>query len=142
MSGQLPGAGAAEIEAIEAVNAELYAAFEAGDLDRMAAVWDDDRPDEVVCIHPGWDAVRGRDRVLRSWAAIMANTTFIQFVLTDVRTTVLADIAVVTCVENILTTMEELDRNARIVTTNLFHRSGSGWRLRLHHGSPVLAGQG
>ncbi|MGZ4666370.1 MAG: nuclear transport factor 2 family protein [Frankiaceae bacterium] len=142
MTAQPAGPGPAEVAAVEAVNSELYEAFEAGDLDRMAAVWDDERPGEVVCIHPGWDAVRGRDRVLRSWAAIMANTAFVQFVLTDVQTSVLADIAVVTCVENIVTTMEELDSNARIVTTNLFHRGVSGWRLRLHHGSPVLGGKG
>ncbi|MBV9290848.1 MAG: nuclear transport factor 2 family protein, partial [Frankiales bacterium] len=70
-----------DVAAVAAANAELYAAFEAGDVDRMEAIWDDS--DDVQCIHPGWQLVRGRSRVLRSWSVIMANTSYIQFFLTD-----------------------------------------------------------
>ena len=47
-----------------------------------------DGPDagSVMCVHPGWSPLTGRDAVLRSWSMIMANTTYIQFVLTDVVT--------------------------------------------------------
>ena len=45
--------------------------------------------------------------MLRSWALIMANTPYIQFVLTDVRTSVVGDVAVVSCAENILTAGDE-----------------------------------
>ena len=127
-------------EAVAAANAELYAAFEAGDLDRMAAVWDDDPTAAITCVHPGWPLLRGRDRVLRSWAVIMANTTYIQFFLTDVAVIVDGDLAVVTCDENILTGVEnDLGDDARVVATNVFRRRDDRWRLWLHHGSPVLA---
>ena len=44
----------------------------------------DPRP-RVSCVHPGWPVLTGRGEVLRSYALIMANTEYIQFFLTDVR---------------------------------------------------------
>jgi ketosteroid isomerase-like protein len=76
--------------------------------------------------------------VRRSWAAIFANTPYIQFVLTDVRVTVDGDTAVVTCAENILTSVADLDGDATVAATNVFRRRAGRWRLWLHHGSPVL----
>lgn len=130
-----------DVAAVTALNAELYAAFEAGDVDRMEAVWDD--ADDVRCVHPGWPMLEGRSRVLRSWSVIMANTSYIQFFLTSVEATVDGDLAIVTCEENILTAVTGADGplsdSARVVSTNLFRRRADGWRLWIHHGSPVLA---
>jgi ketosteroid isomerase-like protein len=131
----------ADVDAVTAANDELYAAFEAGDVDRMEAVWDD--ADDVCCVHPGWPLLRGRSRVLRSWSVIMANTNYIQFFLTGVVASVSGDIAVVTCEENILTAVADpdgsLSQSAKVVSTNVFRRRADGWRLWVHHGSPVLA---
>ena len=130
-----------DIDAVVAANEELYSAFEDGDLDRMEAVWD--HGDDVCCVRPGWPLLRGRSRVLRSWSVIMANTNYIQFFLTGVEAVVDADVAVVTCEENILTAVTDpdgvLSESAKVVSTNVFRRRGDGWRLWLHHGSPVLA---
>ena len=131
----------ADVDAVLAVNAELYAAFEEGDPERMEAVWDD--ADDVSCVHPGWPMLRGRSRVLRSWSVIMANTNYIQFFLTGVHAVVDEDVAIVTCEENILTAVADpdgaLSESAKVVSTNVFRRRVDGWRLWLHHGSPVLA---
>jgi len=125
---------------VEAANAEFYAAFEALDLDRMAAVWADDPG--ISCVHAGWPMLRGRAEVMRSWALIMANTPYIQFVLTDVTVQVRGEHAVVTCGENILTADDESGTGflaaGSVVATNLFVRADGEWRLWLHHGSPVL----
>lgn len=137
-----------DLDAVTAVNAELYAALEACDIDRMDAVWD--RDDDVVCVHPGWPLLRGRSRVMRSWSMIMANTTYIQFFLTDVQARIDGDTAVVTCDENILAAGESGSAGsdeasvapmqaAAVVATNVFRRRPDGWRLWLHHGSPVLS---
>ena len=67
-------------QAVEAANAEFYAAFETADLGRMRNVWMDD--DTTSCVHPGWRVLRGTSRIMRSWAAIFANTPYIQFFLT------------------------------------------------------------
>ena len=131
----------ADVDAVTAVNEALYEAFETADVDRMADVWDDQDPDAVVCVHPGWPMLRGRAQVLRSWSAVMAGTEYVQFFLTDVRVSVEGDTAVVTCTENILTSVEEMGLrrgNAAVAATNVFRRRGSGWRLQVHHGSPVL----
>jgi ketosteroid isomerase-like protein len=134
-------------KAVERANEEFYAAFETADLDRMEALWAHDEPGRTVsCVHPGWSQVRGRREVLRSWALIMANTPYIQFVLTEVQTTILGDVAVVTCSENILTAGPTDDAGfeagGRVVSTNAFVRTPGGWRLWLHHGSPVLNEEG
>jgi ketosteroid isomerase-like protein len=137
---------AEERRLLEAANGAFYTAVETADLDLLGAVWLDG-PDAggVVCVHPGWPAVRGRSEVLRSFALIMANMPYIQFFLTDVDIRVSGDVAVVGCVENTLTALEgEEDPAAgfaggRVVATNIFRRFESGWRLWVHHGSPVLA---
>ena len=128
-----------EVEAVEAANTAMYEAFESADVDRMARVWDDADPAAVVCVHPGWPMLRGRDHVLRSWSAVMAGTDYIQFFLTDVAISVLGDTAVVTCTENVLTEVTEDGSGAgAVVATNVLRRRADGWKVQVHHGSPVL----
>jgi ketosteroid isomerase-like protein len=130
-----------DAEEVNAANAEFYAAIEAGDVERIQRLWDD--ADDVVCVHPGWPAVRGRSRVLRSWAVIMANTAYIQFFLTEAEIAVTGDVARVSCEHSLLARVSDFDaglgETARVVATNIFRRQPDGWRLWSHHGSPVLA---
>ncbi|GII77542.1 3-dehydroquinate dehydratase [Sphaerisporangium rufum] len=129
---------------IEKLNEAFYNSIESGDLDRMTEIWAEETPNRVAtCVHPGWPMLSGRAEVLRSWALIMANTPYIQFVLTDVRTTVVGDVAVLTCVENILTAADSEEATfaaGRVVATHTFVRVAEGWRLWFYHGSPVLQG--
>jgi ketosteroid isomerase-like protein len=140
----------ADHDALVERNEDLYAAFENADLDGMDALWvDGENAESVVCVHPGWPTLRGREEVIRSWAMIMANTSYIQFVLTDVEVAVAGEVGVVTCVENIITAADEesdADRTAfagaKGVATNVFRRTANGWRLWVRHGSPVLSSIG
>lgn len=128
-----------DVEAVEAANLAMYQAFETADVDRMHALWDDVEPAAVVCVHPGWPMLRGREQVLRSWSAVMAGTDYIQFFLTDVRVHVRGDVAIVTCTENVLTEVTEAAHaGTTVVTTNVLVRRADGWRMQVHHGSPVL----
>jgi ketosteroid isomerase-like protein len=147
----VPRGNEAEVAAVTEANLALYAALEAGDLDALTDVWvsgaDADDVHGAVCVHPGWPVLRGRASVLRSYALIMAHTEYIQFFLTDVEVEVLGDVALVTCTENILSGGEAEEEGelgplvgGRVVSTNLFRRTGEGWRLWSHHGSPVLTG--
>ena len=81
--------------------------------------------------------------MLRSFAAIMAGTTYIQFFITDVTVDVAGDTAVVICTENILSAEDDMPETmfagARAVATNVFRRTPSGWRLWAHHGSPGVS---
>jgi ketosteroid isomerase-like protein len=136
-----------DVAALEAANAALYEAVEACDFDAMSALWVDGQAGESsVCVHPGWPAVVGRGQVLRAWALIMANTSYIQFFLTDVRCWVVDDVGVVSCQENILTGLgagpaggaADLS-GGKVVATNVFRRTPAGWQAWVHHASPVLA---
>ena len=132
---------------VEKANAAFYAAFETADLDAMQDLWLDDP--ETLCVHPGALPVRGTPAINRSWALIMANTPYIQFFLTDVEVSLLTsegrDVSSVTCTENVLTAGEHTDPGsfggAKAVATNVFVRTADGWRLWIHHASPVLSGR-
>lgn len=130
-------------EQVELANTALYEAMEQGDFEALSAMW---LPGDVSCVHPGWPLLRGNGEVLRSYALIMANTDYIQFFLTDVEVSVEGDTALVTCTENILSggpAEEEGELGPLVgqlvVATNMFRRTGDGWRIWAHHGSPVLA---
>jgi ketosteroid isomerase-like protein len=131
-------------EAVEQANARFYAAFESGDMDAMQDLWVTEG--HAVCIHPGWNPVVGAAAVRRSWAVVMANTPYIQFILTDVEVDVLGDVAAVTCTENVLAAAaEEVEHGfagGKAVSTNVFLRTSEGWRLWIHHASPVLSKPG
>lgn len=128
---------------VEAANARFYAAIETADLDAMRELWLDD-PD-TVCVHPEAGPVRGTGAVGRSWAMVMAHTSYIQFFLTDVAVGVRGDVASVSCTENVLTGDERTGVNTfgggRAVATNVFVRTPLGWRLWVHHAAPVLSAQ-
>jgi len=113
-------------------NAAFYDAHEARDLDRMAGIWE--HSDRVVCVHPGWPILRGWSTVEESWRRIFGGPGQIQFILTNEIVTVVGDTAWVTLDENLV------DRTATgtIAATNVFVRSDDGWRLAVHHGSPVM----
>jgi len=132
-----------DAETVRAANAAFYSAFEAGDLDAMADVWE--HSDRIAVTHPGWPTLRGWPSVAGSGDAIFRNTPYIQFVLTGDEVAVVGDVAWVTLDENILQTTggaaesQELS-GARIAAVNVFVRARDGWRMVLHHGSPVSAG--
>lgn len=133
--------------AAEAANQAFYDAVETSDLDALEdLVLDGPLAESVTVVHPGWPVLRGRREVMRSYALIMANTDYIQFFLTDVEVAVDGDTALVTCTENILTGGPAEDDGSAgslvgglVVATNVFLRNRDGWRLWVHHGSPVLA---
>jgi ketosteroid isomerase-like protein len=128
---------------VETLNAVFYEAFETGDLDTMQDLWLDG-PD-TVCVHPGASPVRGTGPINRSWALVMAHTPYIQFFLTDVEVSVQGTTASVTCTENVLTGDERTGPDAfgggKAFATNVFVRTGAGWRLWIHHASPVLTAE-
>ncbi len=111
-----------------AANDAFYAAFSAGDVNRMEAVWARRAP--VTCTHPGWDVLVGRANVLASWMAILAGQPRRDVFCEDATAQVAGELAVVTCVEVI--------GEARIAATNVFLREDDRWRLTHHHGGQIV----
>jgi ketosteroid isomerase-like protein len=120
---------------ILSANAEFYRAFEALDFDAMASIWNKDTSD--ICIHPGWEILHGWDEVRESWRAIFAAGSHMRFQLTEVVIVRIGDLARVTCVENLHAVNEGISTHARIAATNLWLLTANGWKLSLHHGSPM-----
>src|SRR5262245_2262732 len=54
-----------------AQNQAFYEAFARRDLEALDALWA--RRSPVVCIHPGWDALHGREEVMASWRAVLGD---------------------------------------------------------------------
>ncbi|WP_051741671.1 nuclear transport factor 2 family protein [Kitasatospora sp. MBT66] len=151
LSGETAGRRSTEAdrEAVLEANRALYEALENGDQEAVEDAWlgagEADDKGGVVCVHPGWPVLRGRAQVTRSYMLIMANTEYIQFILTDEEVEVQGDVALVTCTENILSGGEAEEEGelgplvgGKVVSTNLFRRTPAGWKLWSHHGSPVL----
>lgn len=130
-----------DVDAVLVANTEFYAAFESADFDAMTQIWADD--DATVCVHPGAKPIRGHRDVMRSWLALMANAAYIQFFLTDVEVAVVDDVATVTCTENVLSAGADTPvgsfAGGSATATNVFRRAVGGWRLWVHHASPVLS---
>jgi hypothetical protein len=53
---------------ILAVNDAFYRAFEKKDIEAMSAVWS--QGNGSLCIHPGWDILRGWKAISTSWQKI------------------------------------------------------------------------
>jgi ketosteroid isomerase-like protein len=118
--------------------AAFYEAIERIDLEAMMEVWSDD--DEVSCIHPGGERVCGYEQVRESWSQIFGSRQRLQVRLSDQVIVTGMMYSVHSVHENILVQDGE-GRGARsvVVTTNVYVRSSNGWRMVLHHGSPVQA---
>jgi len=130
---------ASELSGLLAANAEFYVEFERLDLDGMAARWEHGQ--DVWCVHPGGELLRGWPAVRRGWAAIFANTPYLQFIVTDVLARVDGTAGAVTFTENVLSAATgggAAFGGGRVLATNLYRWTGSAWRMVAHHASPVL----
>jgi ketosteroid isomerase-like protein len=119
-----------ELEVLEA-NAAFYRTFSARDAAAMRRLWAARLP--VACIHPGWDALSGRDEVLASWERILSSEGSPQVRCTLAEAHVLGEVALVTC--------HEVLEGGRLAATNVFAREDGAWRLVHHQASPMAPGQ-
>lgn len=118
-------------EAVLFANDRFYAAFMAKDIAAMEALWSNSR---ILCIHPGWQPLYGRDEVIESWRGILAEEGGPDIQCHAPRVTVYGDTAVVVCIEEI--------EDAFLCATNLFVREGREWRLAHHHAGPANIQEG
>ncbi|MDN5933115.1 MAG: nuclear transport factor 2 family protein [Pseudonocardia sp.] len=117
-------------------NDRFYAAIEALDIEAMREIWD--TGSQAACVHPGGPWLHGWDQVRDAWEAIMANTGYIEFDIEVVACTVADPVAWVTCAEHIRTGGQGGSGSAEAAATNVFVLGPTGWKLLLHHASPVV----
>lgn len=117
-----------ERDAALAANLEFYRAFTTRDLAAMDEMWAREAP--VVCIHPGWTVLRGREQVMESWRGILANPDAPHVGCHDDEAFLYGDMAVVLCEEELT--------GGSLAATNLFIREKGRWRMVHHHASPII----
>ena len=112
--------------------AAFYEALEAGDLEAMMEVWAED--EEVVCVHPGGPRLAGIDFVRESWALIFASGQKLKVHLSHLSEVNGMMLSIRSVHEN-LSLAGDVASKQTVVTTNVYIRGASGWRMVVHHGS-------
>jgi ketosteroid isomerase-like protein len=121
---------AAVLEALDA-NEAFYRAFSARDVEAMSRIWAERHA--VTCVHPGWDLLEGRDRVLASWRAILGSGNAPEVVCERAEAHLVGDVILVTC--------HEVIASGRLAVTNAFAREDGAWRMVHHQATPIAPGQ-
>jgi uncharacterized protein (TIGR02246 family) len=127
---------AALMASVDDVEAQFYEALQAGDLDRLMALWADD--DDVACVHPGGPRTVGLSAIRASFEAIFANGA-IAVRAQQVRRVESNGCAVHHVVERVDIATAEGAQTAWVLATNVYFKTAQGWRLVLHHASPGSA---
>lgn len=116
------------------VETAFYEALERGDLEAMMTVWSED--EEIVCVHPGGGRLAGYALVREGWRRIFENGTRLKVQLLALSTVHGPFTAVHSLIEQI-GMIGQKQLAAPVVATNVYVRGALGWRMIVHHASPV-----
>ena len=121
----------------EAAEAAFYSAFEARSFDAMMAVWAAD--EAIACIHPLAAPLNGRAAIAAGWRSMFEAAG--QFrVRVEPAHEMREENLVIRIVREYLTIGQESEPRPPILATNVYRREADGWRLLLHHASPLQVG--
>ena len=129
-------------QAVEDSNIRFYKAFETLSIGKMGQVWK--HSDDTICIHPGWEMFTSWTAIRESWLRIFENTKKIEFFITNVKVKAFEKLAIVVCLENIDSIIED-ENSIRlgVIATNIFekqnvnNKNNNDWLMVHHHGSAV-----
>ena len=121
----------------EAAESAFYAAFEARSLDAMMTVWSSD--DSIACIHPLAAPLNGRAAVAAGWRSMFEAAGQFRVQIETVHE--MREAAqVIRIVREYLIIGQEAEPRPPILATNVYRRENDGWRMVLHHASPLHVG--
>lgn len=125
---------AIDLSSPQSAEASFYAAFQQLDYEAMELIWD--TGSDILCVHPWAASLMGTEAVMSSWRAILrgGGSSDIRHRLTGM---VDNDELALHHGEEHLTFNDGVPATTVIVVTNAFRRTADGWRMFMHHGSPV-----
>jgi len=87
----------------------------------MDAAWK--HSDDTICIHPGWEMFTSWTAIRESWVRIFENTKMIKFFISNIKIKAFENIAIVVCLENIDSVIED-ENSIRmgVIATNIFEK--------------------
>jgi len=115
------------------VEAAFYDALQNGDIDRLMACWADE--DDIVCIHPGGPRLVGAVAIRATFEFMISNGS-IRAWPERARKMQAVACAVHSVLERIEVLTPDGPGQARVIATNVYHRTAQGWRMVAHHASP------
>lgn len=99
----------------------------------MMATWSED--DEIICIHPGGQRLLGIDAIRESWRQLFRDGPRMRVELLDPRIQTRHMVSVHNLYERIR--LQGQLRSHLILATNVYQLTPSGWRMVVHHASPL-----
>lgn len=121
-------------ETAEAAENGFYAALREGDLETMEALWEQSAT--VICVHPAWPALRGHAEIIASWRRIFLNQPSLHIRHQLLETIQDAN----TCLrigKEIFAAPNKPNGPPPAVVTNVYRLTSRGWKMVLHHASPI-----
>ena len=114
----------------------FYTAIEAADLKQMMSIWAQD--EGIVCIHPGGTHHSGLADVRESWRQIFLQGPQLKFSLDAGKSHQGQTLSIHSVCEQI-THIAGAHPPASAIATNILVLSDDGWRMLVHHASPIPA---
>ena len=110
----------------------FYEALEKADLEAMMAVWAED--EEIICIHPGGPRLVGHAAVREIWRQVFQAGARLSVHVGQIQA--MQSMMMAThCVHEFIALKGEARPLAPVIATNVYVRSGNGWKMLLHHSS-------
>jgi ketosteroid isomerase-like protein len=114
----------------------FYKAFEQADLAAMMAVWAEE--DDIVCVHPGGARHTGVIEVRESWRQVLAQGPRLRFKLVGNRVFAGRMLSIHSVYEHVAVAGDPGPAQP-VLATNIYLLTDRGWRMLMHHGSPLSA---
>lgn len=118
------------------VEASFYEAMQTADLEKLMALWAED--EAVCCIHPGGPALQGLEAIRASFGEIFSRGPV------DVQPATVQrlrgeELVVHQVLEQVRLGSGREARQVQALASNVYLLTPQGWRMVLHHASPMPA---
>ncbi len=121
----------------EAAEAAFYSAFQSRDLALMMETWESG--EDILCIHPLAAPLNGRSAVTAGWKSIFEAAEHFSL-YTEVAHQMHDATHAIHVVREHLAIGQETGQRPPILSTNIYRKENAGWRMVLHHASPLQVG--